>query len=120
VPFVAIVEDRKVIVQLRKAADTRIVMHRKVEGALNPFLPEWEPQLEQRAKLKMIHSLPEWKRLGRLWQGQNFMCPVCEQLISFDEAFDFHHIQPRHLGGTEKLANLVLLHRNCHMQVHFG
>ena len=24
------------------------------------------------------------------------------------------------LGGTEKLANLVLLHRNCHMQVHYG
>jgi RNA-directed DNA polymerase len=45
---------------------------------------------------------------------------VCEQLIGLDEAFDVHHVQPKHLGGTEKLANLILLHRNCHMQVHFG
>lgn len=115
-----VADGKKVVVKLRKAAETKIIMHRKVEGALNPFLPEWEPQLEQRAKLRMIHSLTERKRLARLWLGQNGKCPVCEQLIGFDEAFDVHHVQPKHLGGTEKLANLILLHRNCHMQVHFG
>jgi hypothetical protein len=116
----SIAPGKKVVVKLRRAAETRIVVHRKVEGALNPFLPEWEPQLEQRAKLRMIHSLTERKRLARLWLGQNGKCPVCEQFIGFDEAFDVHHVQPKHLGGTEKLANLILLHRNCHMQVHFG
>lgn len=115
-----VADGKKVVVKLRRAAETRIVMHRKVEGGLNPFLPEWEPQLEQRAKLRMIHSLTERKRLARLWLGQNGKCPGCEQLIGFDEAFDVHHVQPKHLGGTEKLANLILLHRNCHMQVHFG
>lgn len=115
-----VADGKKVVVKLRRAVETRIVMHRKVEGALNPFLPEWEPQLEQGAKLRMIQSLTQRKRLARSRPGQNGTCPACGQLIGFDEAFDVRHMQPRHLGGTEKLVNLVLLHQDCHMQVRYG
>jgi RNA-directed DNA polymerase len=115
-----VVGSKKVAVKLRKAAETKIIVHTKVDGGLNPYLPEWEPKLEARAKLRMIQSSMSRKRLARLWLNQNGMCPVCEQQIVFDQDFDAHHIEPRHLGGTEKLANLVLLHPNCHMQVHFG
>jgi RNA-directed DNA polymerase len=115
-----VADGEKVAVKLRKAAETKIIVHTKVDGSLNPFLPEWEPKLENRAKLRMIHSSTLRKRLARLWLNQNGTCPVCEQPIAFEQDIDAHHIQPRHLGGTEKLANLVLLHPNCHMQVHFG
>jgi len=115
-----VADGKKIVVKLRKAAETKIIVHTKVDGGLNPFLPEWEPKLEERAKLRMIQSSTLRKRLARLWLSQNGTCPVCEQQIAFDQGIDAHHIQPRHLGGTEKLANLVLLHPNCHMQVHFG
>jgi RNA-directed DNA polymerase len=118
--FVVTEDGRKIAVKLLKAIDTKIVIHKKVEGEMNPFLPEWEPQLEARATLKMINKLKERKRLLRLWLSQDGQCPVCERSITMDEAFDAHHIHPKQLGGTDKLSNLVLLHPNCHRQVHFG
>jgi len=118
--FVVTEDGRKIDVKLLKAIDTKIVIHKKVEGEMNPFLPEWEPQLEARATLKMINKLKERKRLLRLWLSQDGQCPVCERSITMDEAFDAHHIHPKQLGGTDKLSNLVLLHPNCHRQVHFG
>jgi RNA-directed DNA polymerase len=108
------------VIRLYKAAATKIIIHKKVEGALNPFLPEWEPMLEDRARLRMVNSVRLRKRLARLWLSQDGKCPVCEQLIVFDETFDAHHIHPRHLGGTEQSSNLVLLHQNCHRQTHYG
>jgi RNA-directed DNA polymerase len=113
-------EGRKIVVKLYAAIDTKIIIHKKVEGDLNPFLPEWEPKLEARATLKMISKLKERKRLLRLWLSQAGQCPVCDRSITMDEAFDAHHIHPKQLGGTDKLSNLVLLHPNCHRQVHFG
>jgi RNA-directed DNA polymerase len=113
-------DGRKIAVKLCAAIDTKIVVHKKVEGDLNPFLPEWEPTLEARATLKMINKLKERKRLLRLWLSQDGQGPVCDRPITMDEAFDAHHIHPKQLGGTDRLSNLVLLHPNCHRQVHFG
>jgi RNA-directed DNA polymerase len=117
----AVTEDgRKIVVKLYAAIDTKIVIHKKVEGDLNPFLPEWEHKLEARATLQMIGKLEERKRLLRLWLSQDGVCPVCEHPITMDEAFHAHHIHPKQLGGSDRLSNLVLLHPNCHRQVHFG
>jgi len=118
--FAVTADGRKVVVKLQKAIDTRIVVHKKVEGDLNPFLPEWEPALEARATLKMIDKLKDRKRLLHLWLSQDGTCPVCAHPITMDEAFHAHHIHPKQLGGTDMLSNLVLLHPNCHRQVHFG
>ncbi len=113
-------DGRKIVVKLCAAIDTKVIVHKKVEGELNPFLPEWEPKLEARATLKMIDKLKSRKRLLRLWLGQEGQCPVCDRPITMDEAFDAHHIHPKQLGGTDRLSNLILLHPNCHRQVHFG
>jgi RNA-directed DNA polymerase len=113
-------DGRRIVVKLYAAIDTRIIIHKKVEGDLNPFLPEWEPALEARATLRMIDKLKERKRLLRLWLSQDGVCPVCEHPITMDQAFHAHHIYPKQLGGTDVLSNLVLLHPNCHRQVHFG
>ena len=64
-------DGRKIAVKLYKAIDTKIVIHTKVEGELNPFLPEWEPKLEARATVRMINNLKERKRLLRLWLSQD-------------------------------------------------
>lgn len=114
------IEGRRIAFKLHKAIDTKIVVHRKVEGELNPFLPEWEPALEARAKVTMVERLQSRKLLLRLWLSQDGKCPVCDRPITMDEAFDAHHIHPKQLGGRETLSNLVLLHPTCHRQVHFG
>jgi RNA-directed DNA polymerase len=98
-------DGRKISVKLCKEINTKIVIHTKVEGELNPFLPEWEPKLEGRATLRMINNLKEHKRLLRLWLSQDQKCPVCERPIIVDEAFDAHHIHPKQLGGSDKLSN---------------
>lgn len=118
--YVVTKEGKRVAVKLHKAIDTKIVIHKKVEGELNPFLPEWEPVLEARAKAKMIGKLKSYRKLLGLWFSQDGKCPVCDDPITVDEAFDAHHIQPKQMGGTDRLSNLVLLHPNCHRQVHSG
>ena len=112
--------ERLVAVKLYKATDTKIVHHKKIEGEFNPFLPKWELQLEARAKLRMMNSGKSLKRVLNRWLSQDGKCPVCDQQITLDEAFDTHHILPRYLGGTDSSSNLVLLHSNCHRQMHFG
>jgi len=53
-----------------------------------------------------------------LWWWQDGCCPVCDQRITRDTGWHLHHREPRSRGGSDKLTNLVLLHPNCHSQVH--
>ncbi|WP_433668937.1 HNH endonuclease [Klebsiella michiganensis] len=38
--------------------------------------------------------------------------------LSFDETGNIHHIVKKVLGGSDAVENLVLLHPNCHRQLH--
>ena len=60
------------------------------------------------------------RRTLRLWLAQNKRCPMCKQLITFETGWNIHHIIERHKGGGDELGNLVLLHPNCHRQIHSG
>jgi RNA-directed DNA polymerase len=53
-----------------------------------------------------------------LWQEQHGRCPVCHTLITKETGWHNHHMIWRSLGGTDRLENRVLLHPNCHRQVH--
>ena len=46
------------------------------------------------------------------------LCPVCRQLITKETGWHNHHIRWRVYGGSDDLDNRVLLHLNCHQQVH--
>jgi RNA-directed DNA polymerase len=45
-------------------------------------------------------------------------CLVCRGPLTLDEGWHVHHLLWRSHGGTELIANLVLLHPNSHRQVH--
>lgn len=51
-------------------------------------------------------------------ESQKGKCEHCQTPIRLETGWHIHHIQPKHLGGTDRLDNLVLLHPNCHRQVH--
>ncbi|MEX3930028.1 group II intron reverse transcriptase/maturase [Paraburkholderia sp. BR10936] len=105
-------------VNLRNMADTKIERHTKIQQERNCYDPKDEQYFEQRLSSKMWKSLEGRKQLIRLWMAQGGDCPVCSQKLADDKTWDSHHIVRRSLGGSDGNANRVLLHPNCHRQVH--
>ena len=108
----------KVQVRLYRLADTKIVRHIKVKGDYNPFDPAWEAYGEKLRRDRMSKNIWSYERLT-LWMQQNGYCALCQQKIdAADESCEDHHILYRRLGGSDALANRVLLHPVCHRRVH--
>jgi RNA-directed DNA polymerase len=53
-----------------------------------------------------------------LWKEQNGLCPVCGQKITKITGWQSHHILWRSKGGSDAAENRMLLHPNCHQQIH--
>lgn len=105
-------------ITLRKARDIPIKRYVKIKAEANPFDPAWEHYFEERLNLKMRDNLQMKKRLLILWSEQAGKCPCCKQSIEEEERWHVHHILPRCKGGKDTLDNLVLVHPNCHRQIH--
>jgi RNA-directed DNA polymerase len=104
--------------RLIRLAYTPIKRHLKIKAKANPYDPEWEPYFETRLGVKMADSLKGRRSLLYLWREQNGICPVCKQSITQLTGWHNHHIVWRSKGGSDGAANRVLLHPNCHRQVH--
>ena len=102
------------------ADDTTIQRHRKIKAEANPYDPQDEMYFEERLEYAWRRSDEGKRRTLRLWLAQNKRCPMCKQLITFETGWNIHHIVERHKGGGDELGNLVLLHPNCHRQIHSG
>jgi hypothetical protein len=66
----------------------------------------------------MVHTLKGKRQLISLWKEQNGLCPVCQQKMTKRTGWNNHHLIRRGDGGTGRQENRVLLHPNCHRQVH--
>jgi len=109
--------ERKLL-YLVKASRTPIKRHIKIKGEAHPYDPKWENYFEDRLKCKMLAALRGHRKLLTLWKSQNGRCPVCKQAISKETSWHLHHILKKVNGGTDELSNLVLVHPNCHRQIH--
>ncbi len=105
-------------VVLLRAADVTIKRHVKVKAQANPFDPDWAPYFELRLDAKMADHLQGKRKALALWQAQQGFCPVCQQKITPQTGWHSHHLIWRVHGGDDTLQNQVLLHPNCHYQVH--
>ncbi len=105
-------------VYLFRAGNVPIKRHIKIRAAANPFDPEWELYFEKRLVYKVKETLDgQWQR-WRLWKEQKGNCPVCQQKMNPETDWNIHHIVWRSKGGKNTMDNCVLLHANCHRQVH--
>jgi RNA-directed DNA polymerase len=104
--------------RLFHAASTPIKRHTKIKGPANPYDPEWEVYLEERLGVKMASNLYGKRTLHYLWSEQNGLCPICNQKITQLTGWHNHHIVWRVRGGSDGVENRVLLHPQCHAQVH--
>lgn len=90
--------------------------HVKIQAAANPFDPEWDAYFETRDK-KQVQAVTA----GLMAKGhrvQDGICPVCAQMIEYDEERVLHHRDGKRKNF--KLANLVFYHPNCHQQMHYN
>jgi RNA-directed DNA polymerase len=102
---------------LYRLADTKIVRHLKIKGDYNPFDPQWFIYSEKLHDHRMTQAIRDSQRL-KLWKSQEGRCALCEQLFDSADTIDDHHLVYRRHGGTNALANRVLLHPVCHRRVH--
>lgn len=103
---------------LRKASDIKIVRHKAIKLEANPFDPQWEQYFEVRESVRMENTLAGRSKLLRLWNSQGGICPICHQPITRESGWNVHHIISKVNGGGDQLNNLVMVHPNCHRQIH--
>jgi RNA-directed DNA polymerase len=103
---------------LYRASSTAIRRHVKIQGGANPYDPAWELYFEERLATQMASTLTGRGTARYLWFEQDGQCRVCDQPLRLEEGWHTHHLLWRSHGGTDLIENLVLLHPNCHRQVH--
>jgi RNA-directed DNA polymerase len=103
---------------LAETAHVPIKRHVKIKGEANPYDPEWESYYEKRLDVHMVDTFKGKRWLIHLWKEQNGLCPICQQKITKITGWHSHHIHWRSKGGSDTTENRVLLHPNCHQQVH--
>jgi RNA-directed DNA polymerase len=103
-------------VRLVQIAETPVRRHVKVKAEANPYDPRWEAYFEARQQRATAEKFRAW--LGRLWHRQKGRCPVCLQQVTAETGWNAHHLVWKVLGGSDRIDNLVLMHPDCHRQVH--
>ncbi|MGE6569129.1 group II intron reverse transcriptase/maturase [Shewanella vesiculosa] len=98
--------------------DTVIKRHIKIKGEANPYDLAFEEYFEQRLERAWRDSMQGQRRLLILWLRQQKCCPICRHKITKETGWNVHHIVERVKGGSDEMSNLVLLHPNCHRQLH--
>jgi RNA-directed DNA polymerase len=107
-----------VIYKLVDPTKLPIKRHVKILSEANPYDRQWNDYFEKRLGYQMYNSLSGDKNLQRLWNRQKGKCPNCKQTITMETDWDIHHIIPKSKGGDNRQSNLLMLHINCHKQVH--
>jgi RNA-directed DNA polymerase len=97
-------------------SDTKIKRHIKIKQDANPYDPAWEMYFEERLTRKLKQDLRGTPRT--LWGRQQGLCPECNERLDLQRSWEVHHVVYRCRGGSDKHDNLVLLHPNCHRQLH--
>ena len=104
--------------KLYSAASTPIRRHVKIKAEACPYDMAWELYFEERKIQKVKDDLALYGRIKKLWQAQRGKCPLCHGDITKETGWNEHHVIPRLQGGKDILSNLLLLHPNCHRQLH--
>lgn len=56
----------------------------------------------------------------KLAASQLNSCPICNSSLDNGESLHRHHIVERKLGGSDLPSNLILIHRDCHLRIHYS
>jgi RNA-directed DNA polymerase len=104
--------------ELYHLSGTPIERHKKVKGHYHPYDRTWEMYGETLRQERMLNIMRYRKEWSKLYSDQRGLCALCGYEMDLDTGWHDHHIEYRMDGGSEALGNRVLLHPNCHNQVH--
>ncbi|CAD6556688.1 group II intron reverse transcriptase/maturase [Paraburkholderia sabiae] len=108
----------KGLLELYQISGTAIERHRKVKGDYNPFDPTMEQYGEELRQKRMERSRSYLKEWFSLYSSQSGICAHCGGALTDETSWHDHHLVYRMHGGSNALSNRVLLHPDCHRQVH--
>lgn len=107
-------------VTLLRSKETPIKRHIKIVANANPYDPKEAGYFEKRLTNHWKETRLQRGQVRTLWERQNHRCALCHQLFQEEDEWDVHHIIHRRDEGSDEPSNLMMLHPNCHRQLHHG
>lgn len=104
--------------RLLSAARVKVDKHVKIRATANCYLPDDEQYFERLKMQRLKKSLAGNWKLWKIVERQDYKCALCHQQFHSEDEWDIHHIVRRVDGGTDISSNLMMLHINCHRQIH--
>jgi RNA-directed DNA polymerase len=113
-----VVGGRERVMELYQLIDMPIERHKKIKGAYHPYDSAWELYGESLRQDRMVNKMRYRQEWVKLYVSQKGLCAHCGCEMDIDTGWHDHHLVRRVDGGSDSLGNRVLLHPNCHVQVH--
>jgi RNA-directed DNA polymerase len=104
----------KQIIRIQEAVKPQ--RHIKVKSNANPFDSHWEAYFQERDRQLTLKRASAFR--ATFLRQQTGRCPSCRQVLQCEEPLELHHRDGIHQNNRRE--NLVLLHPNCHRQVHYA
>ncbi|MDC5320353.1 HNH endonuclease, partial [Acinetobacter baumannii] len=111
-------ETKDRMLKLVYCVDTHIKRHVKIKSDYNPFDQSFELYGERLRCERWSDKHQHRKQQVSLFEQQKGICMLCQQALTEETGWDDHHIIYRMNGGDDTLSNRVLLHPNCHRELH--
>jgi RNA-directed DNA polymerase len=95
-----------------------IERHVKIKGTSSPDDSTLSKYWKDR---QTAYGKTYWTKGSKYYEvaeNQQWICPVCGEHLFNGEELQTHHKIKVNDGGTDKVDNLVHLHKTCHKQVH--
>lgn len=67
---------------LKRLTNTKTESYVKIRSEANPYDSEWVEYFDKRETYQMLNTLKGRKSLLYIWERQNRICPICENLIN--------------------------------------
>lgn len=109
---------KKETIAIVRLADIPIERHIKVKDTASPDDPALSKYWHNRQTHYGKTYWTQGSKLYKVAQIQKWICPVCGEHLFNGEELHTHHIVRVKDGGTNKVENLVHLHKSCHQHTH--
>ena len=105
---------------LTHLATIPIERHVKIAGKASPDDPTLRTYWQQRQTRQGKTYWAKGSKYYQVAENQNWQCPVCEEHLFNREQLHTHHVLKVADGGTDRVENLLHLHKVCHQHLHMG